>query len=163
MEASMRGTPTGRRAGGVRVATVLVALALPVAAACAPTKSGPANDLYGRVNGIRAQHGVAPLTACGALVFAADAHARDMAATGRFGHAGSDGSGPESRAVRYGYGSTYVGENIAFGQQSVDALLAEWMASGAHRQNIVKPDYQHVGFAYVNGYWVGVFGAGGAC
>jgi uncharacterized protein YkwD len=158
----MRRTWNGRRTG-VRLATVLLALALPLAAACAPTKKSAPNDLYGRVNDVRAQHGVGPLLACGPLVAAADAHARDMATTGLFGHTGSDGSSVGGRALRHGYGSTYVGENIARGQQSVDELLAEWMASGAHRTNLIKPDYQHVGFANVNGNWVGVFGAGGAC
>lgn len=146
-----------------RLAVVLLALALPLAAACVPTKGSAPNDLYGRVNDIRAQRGVGPLFACGPLVAAADAHARDMAATGVFGHTGSDGSSVGGRALRYGYGSTYVGENIARGQQSVDELLNQWMASGAHSQNLVKPDYQHVGFGYSGGNWVGVFGAGGAC
>ena len=146
-----------------RLGVVLVALALPLAAACAPTKKSAPNDLYGRVNDIRAQHGVGPLVACGPLVAAADAHARDMAATGLFSHRGSNGSMPAGRAIAYGYGSQFVGENLARGQQSVDELLAVWMASGEHRQNLIKPDYQHVGFGHAGDNWVGVFGASGAC
>jgi uncharacterized protein YkwD len=147
----------------MRLGVVLLALALPLAAACAPTKKSAPNDLYGRVNDIRAQHGLGPLFACGPLIAAADAHARDMAATGNVSHRGSDGSSEITRALRYGYGNQFVGENLAAGPTSVDELLGVWMSSGPHRTNLVFPDYQHVGFGYANGYWVGVFGAGGAC
>jgi uncharacterized protein YkwD len=146
-----------------RLGVVLVALALPLVAACAPTKGSAPNDLYGRVNDIRAQHGAGPLFPCGPLVAAADAHARDMVANNFFGHQGSNGSWPAGRAIAYGYGSDYVGENLAAGPTSVDELIAKWWGSDLHRGNLLRHDYVHVGFASVNGYWVGDFGAGGAC
>lgn len=53
------------------------------------------------------------------------------------------------------------GENIAYGQQTPEAVVTAWMNSPGHRANILNSNYGRlgVGYYYVNGtpYWVQVF------
>ncbi len=62
-----------------------------------------------------------------------------MAASGSFAHRADLGALLRScRASR-------VGENIAYGNVSADALMDMWMASPGHRANILQPAYTHIG------------------
>jgi uncharacterized protein YkwD len=151
----------------VLVGLLVVAASL-TASACVPLKGAPPPqdplaELLTLVNTARAANGAGPLVGCGPLAFAADAHNRDMAATGNFDHTGSDGSDPAVRAIRFGYNSAAVGENIAMGQSSALEVFIGWMNSPGHRQNILDPSYTHGGFATFAGYWTQVFGSGGVC
>jgi uncharacterized protein YkwD len=146
-----------RRLGGLRLAAVAIAVALPVAAACAPVKSGAPPDIYSRANEIRAQNGAGPLNPCPSLAAAAQAHANDMAARGRLDHSGF----PDR--VRNAYGGGYWGEIIAYGQPTADAVLAAWLSSSQHSGILLDPSFRDVGFGFANGYWVGDFGNGGQC
>ena len=147
--------------------TVAVVAMLLVGAACnAGTQPGPPEAmlrLLELVNQARADNGVAPLQPCGPLGLAAAAHSHDMAEHGFLGHTGSDGSQPDDRAVRFGYGSRFVGENAAVGPDTVEEVFLRWINSPGHRQNILDPAYQHAGFSWFGGYWTQVFGANGAC
>lgn len=56
-----------------------------------------------------------------------------------------------------------IGENIAWGQQSVEEVIKSWMNSRGHRRNILNKDFYHVGFGIAhdrNGriYWCAIFG-----
>jgi len=54
------------------------------------------------------------------------------------------------------------GENIARGQRSVDKVMAAWMSSQGHRQNILRPGYGSIGVSCIKAgniyYWVQLFG-----
>jgi uncharacterized protein YkwD len=89
-----------------------------------------------------------PLTLSAALSRAARAHARDMAAHGFFGHAGSDGSSPAERVTRTGYRWSMVGENIASGVPTARAAVAGWLASPHHCANIMTAGFQQLGVAF---------------
>ena len=84
-------------------------------------------------------------------------------------HTGSDGSGLGLRADRAGYlGWTALGENVAMGYPSVDAVMAGWMGSSGHRANLLSTSYVHVGFGLANAtngspYWTQDFGRSGTC
>ena len=52
-----------------------------------------------------------------------------------------------------------VGENIARGYRSVEAVMNGWMNSTGHRSNILRAQYQDCGFAKVGDYWCAVFGS----
>ena len=103
---------------------------------------------------------VAPLTASQLLDEAALRHARDMARHGYFGHAGRDGSQPKQRVARLGYRSRLTGENIAYGPESVEEVVAGWLASSGHCANIMEPRIQEMGIGFAVGkargaiYWV---------
>ena len=63
---------------------------------------------------------------------AAQAHAQDMASHNYFSHTGSDGSGLGDRAADAGFYTYPLGENIAAGFNSVQALVLAWMWCGLH-------------------------------
>lgn len=55
----------------------------------------------------------------------------------------------------------YMGENIARGQPDENIVLADWMKSSGHRQNILNDHYKHVGIGYAKRdnmpYWCVIF------
>ena len=96
---------------------------------------------------------------------AATAHARSMARKKFFDHRGADGSQPKDRVIRAGYQSRLTGENIAFGPESAEEVVAGWLASPGHCANIMDSRFQHIGVGLATGrgrgriYWVQDFGA----
>lgn len=152
----------------VRRLLVLLSLVamVSIAAGCirtAPNAPNAMARLLELVNKSRADYGLAPLQECAPLANAALAHSQDMAAHNFFDHTGSDGSQSWDRAIRYGYGSMLVQENIGFRYPSVEGVFLGWMDSPGHRENILEPTHQHAGFAWVGGYWTAVLGSGGTC
>ena len=45
-----------------------------------------------------------------------------------------------------GFSGRTKGENIAEGQRDEDEVLDGWMGSRGHKENILNPDFTHVGF-----------------
>ncbi|MEY3297614.1 MAG: hypothetical protein RLZZ597_874 [Cyanobacteriota bacterium] len=113
------------------------------------------------VNAERQQAGSAPLRLNDKLATAAQRHAEDMAATRNLSHQGSDGSTLRTRIEATGYGWLAIGENVAMGQTSPEAVMQSWMNSAGHRRNILNPNFQEFGVGYAEGggrpYWVQVF------
>jgi uncharacterized protein YkwD len=99
-----------------------------------------------------------------ALDDAAADHARDMARRKYFEHRGSDGSQPKDRALRAGYRPRLTGENIAYGPESAEEVVAGWLASPGHCANIMDARFRHIGVGLALGrkrgqiYWVQNFG-----
>jgi uncharacterized protein YkwD len=132
------------------------------------------------VNAERAKGGCAPLSVSAALQQAARAHSDDMAKRDYFNHTDPDGIDVTARAAAAGYGSKYVGENVAAGQNSGQIVMYDatfgWMNSPTHKMNILTCNYTQTGIALtydpndkptflVNGklvafyyYWTQVFG-----
>ncbi|HHX63482.1 MAG TPA: CAP domain-containing protein [Chloroflexi bacterium] len=114
----------------------------------------------------RAKAGLAPLTRSAELSRAAQEHSVDMA-TGNFvSHIGSDGSNPGDRITRAGYAWYTFGENVAAGYTTPESVVEGWMQSEGHRQNILNPDFKHIGVGHAHNassdykhYWTQVFGA----
>lgn len=106
-----------------------------------------------------------PLRVSRKLNDAAAGHARDMARRKYLEHRGRDGSEPRDRVKRAGYQSRLTGENIALGPQSAEEVVAGWLASTGHCENIMDPRFEDIGVAVVTGrgrgqvYWVQNFGA----
>jgi uncharacterized protein YkwD len=114
----------------------------------------------------RRRAGLAPLSLSRALSAAAQNHAQDMDGKNYFDHTGMDGSEPSDRTQRMGYSGQMIGENIAAGNSTPEDTIRQWMNSPGHRENILNPDYQEIGFGYsrdgggtYNHYWVQVFGS----
>jgi len=105
-----------------------------------------------------------PVSASPALDAVALEHARDMAEHRKLGHPGSDGSEPADRVTRSGYAWRGVGENVASGQQTADAVVKSWLESPGHCENIMEPRFTEMGIAFAlapdqnpNIYWTQVF------
>jgi uncharacterized protein YkwD len=96
----------------------------------------------------RKKEGRSPLKLSEKLSQAALAHAKDMAEQHKLDHTGSDKSTAAERVKRTGYNYVVVGENIAFGQKTVEGVMATWMDSPGHRENILA-DFTEMGAARV--------------
>jgi hypothetical protein len=133
--------------------TCVGALLLPTAAFTAPlTGVGLLHD----VNALRRAHGLAPLRLSAQLTAAAAQHSREMAADGYFAHASFNGQAFWQR-IRKWYrpgdrGLWSVGENLLWSSPDVTAVgaIKIWMASPAHRANLLRPRWREVGFAAVH-------------
>ena len=133
------------------------ALAAATATSCAQPRSTPApaplpslrrevpeaepSDVVERVvaahNARRAKAGLSPLALDPGLEAAAAEHARDMADRRKMSHKGGDGSSPFERMKQQGYRYQAAAENVAYGFDDVDAVMAGWLRSPGHRRNIL--------------------------
>lgn len=118
-----------------------------------------------RTCGTRRFDAAPPLRWAKELGAAALVHSQDMARSNYFAHRAPDGSQADARASRQGYKWRRVGENIAAGQGSPEQVIAAWLTSPPHCENIMKPEFAEMGTAYaVNEnsestiYWTQVFG-----
>lgn len=92
----------------------------------------------------------APTTALSAqaqLTSAAYGHSRDMADNNYFSHTSLDGRTPGTRVSAAGYSWSSVGENIAAGYGSVQAVVDGWMSSDGHCANLMNPGFTQYGLA----------------
>jgi len=86
----------------------------------------------------------------GALAVAAQAHSQNMASRNFLMHCDPDTqSQPWDRMTAAGYNWNSAGENIAAGEATPIAVVAGWMASPGHRDNILSPSYRETGTGYV--------------
>lgn len=85
------------------------------------------------------------------LAQAADGHSRDMAANNYFAHDSLDGRTMAQRITAAGYTWAGLGENIAAGQATVNAVVDGWMASEGHCVNLMNPTFVHLGLACAAG------------
>ncbi|PTL75295.1 CAP domain-containing protein [Vitiosangium sp. GDMCC 1.1324] len=99
------------------------------------------------------------------LQCAARKHSKDMGTNNIFDHNGSDGSTPWQRITNAGYTYTAAGENIAAGYSTPSAVVNGWMASTGHCNNIMNPNFKHLGVGYFykagstySHYWTQDFG-----
>lgn len=99
--------------------------------------------------GSAAMPAVAPLTWNTRLFSAAARHSRDMAQNNYFSHTSLDGRSMGQRVRDEGYAWSAVGENIAAGQGSVDAVVSGWLSSPGHCTNIMRSTYAHVAVSCV--------------
>jgi uncharacterized protein YkwD len=151
-------------------ATLAMAAALVVSVgACIPPGDPWRADMLAAVNAERSRVGLGPMYWCATLDRAAQTYAEQMAGRGVLSHTGADGSSPASRQRAAGYGAApglrymHGAENIAMGYPSVGAVMAGWMGSSGHRNNILAPGTIHIGMGRQGNWWVQNFGAGGTC
>jgi uncharacterized protein YkwD len=104
-----------------------------------------------------------PLILSGALDGVALGHAADMAQNNYFDHADLAGQSPADRVRAIGYHEKLVGENIAYGPQTVEEVVQGWLDSPDHCENLMDPRFVEMGIAYATGratrhglYWVQV-------
>ncbi len=90
---------------------------------------------------------VSALSAQAQLTSAAYGHSRDMADNNYFDHTSLDGRTLGTRVSAAGYAWSSVGENIAAGYGSVQAVVDGWMASDGHCANLMNPGFTQYGLA----------------
>ncbi len=124
-----------------------------------------AQRVFELTNAERARQGLPALRLNPNLISAAGWFAQDMAANevNSLSHTDSLGRDAPTRISQFGYRWLYFAENIAMGYPTADAVMAGWMGSEGHRENILNPTMNEIGIGHVqaNGwdYWVEDFGA----
>jgi uncharacterized protein YkwD len=73
-----------------------------------------------------------------------------MARRNFFDHVNPDGADIGARAVTVGYNFGALGENIAAGQASVAEVMADWLESDGHCNNIMNRTFTEVAVACVS-------------
>jgi uncharacterized protein YkwD len=148
-------------------ATARTAPVRPPASASVPASPGPraatpalATRALQLVNEARARGGhcgsqsfgpAPPLSLSGTLEGVAAGHASDMAVHDYFEHRDLSGQSPADRVRAAGYREKLVGENIAYGPQSVEEVVKGWLASPDHCENIMDPRFAQMGIGLAPG------------
>jgi uncharacterized protein YkwD len=113
------------------------------------------------VNAARAREcpGDADLAIDDRLMTAAQGHSDDMSARDYFSHVSPEGTEFWERALAAGFEGA-IGENIAYGYRSAEAVMTAWLDSPGHARNILNCSATviGVGLAEDGWYWTQVFG-----
>ncbi|HEY6454129.1 MAG TPA: CAP domain-containing protein [Steroidobacteraceae bacterium] len=92
-----------------------------------------------------------PLHESATLDSVAYEHAADMARHDYFEHVDRTGHTPAQRVRATGYREKLVGENIAYGPTSAQEVVAGWLHSTGHCENIMDARFVEMGLAQASG------------
>ena len=111
------------------------------------------------VNEQRVQNGLNPLTENWELSSVARYKSQDMVDNRYFSHTSPTYGSPFQMIRNFGISFRSVGENIAYGQRTPQAVVTAWMNSSGHRANILNSSYTQIGVGYVadGNYWTQMF------
>lgn len=109
------------------------------------------NKLYELTNKEREKNGLSPLQYNEKLACAAYKKAQDMFAQNYWAHFSPTGKTPWEFILNCNYNYEYAGENLAKNFLFSDGVVAAWMNSPTHKENILKKEYTDIGLAVVNG------------
>lgn len=115
------------------------------------------------VNQIRAEAGVDPVVLDDTLCLAATMRSVEMDLKNYFAHSRADGSDVFSIFRYFGYAGM-MGENIAAGYSSPEAVVEGWKNSPGHYSNMITSEFTRMGVGYSNlgfgdwhNYWTQLF------
>lgn len=136
--------------------TALLAVAFAtaaLAAAPAPAMKTPITQesVLAEMNRVRVANGLAPFRDDARLRLAAEDRMSDMLELAYWSHQSPDGHSPFVFVPLRGYRHSRLGENLASGFETVEVLVASWMESKGHRENILEPAFADVGIAIIDG------------
>jgi uncharacterized YkwD family protein/spore coat assembly protein SafA len=97
------------------------------------------------VNVQRSKAGLQMLTKNWELCRCARYKSADMANKGYFAHQSPTYGSPFQMMESFGLKFSAAGENIAYGQSTPAAVMADWMNSPGHRNNIMSATYTQIG------------------
>ncbi|RZJ10184.1 MAG: CAP domain-containing protein [Rubrivivax sp.] len=90
----------------------------------------------------------------------ASGYAAELAARDRLDHVSISGATLRTRLREAGYLMRTSGENLAGGQETLDEVVAQWLVSPAHCENLMLADFQEFGMGCAEGpgqlqrFWV---------
>ena len=107
----------------------------------------------------RQKAGLQPLQTDSKLMNSARQKSTDMATQNYFSHTSPTYGSPFDQMKANGISYRSAAENIAMGQRTAEEVVKGWMESPGHKQNILTPDFTHIGIGYdQNGnYWTQQF------
>ena len=106
-------------------------------------------DAIKLTNAARISSGVRPLSVNASISHMSETRAAEVG--GFFSHTRPDGSRFSTLFTEMGFKYSRAGENIAHGQQTAGDTINAWLDSPPHMQNLLHPDYHHIGIGYVTG------------
>ncbi len=125
-----------------------VILLAPAAESLEPSERSP-EQVEQRINRVRVDRHLKPLRRSRELARAAQQHADDMARNGYLSHTNLEGRNPLERVQTAGIeGFRLLAENIGESNIAGDriaAVIEAWLASTAHRKNLLNPAFNHTG------------------
>ncbi|MBA3757794.1 hypothetical protein H0X09_02945 [Candidatus Saccharibacteria bacterium] len=108
------------------------------------------SGLLSSTNSARASNGVASLRVNSKLNSAAQAKAEDMATRNYWSHNTPEGNPPWIFVSNQGYSYQKLGENLAAGFDTEQAVINGWLASPPHKENMLDGNFSEVGFGFAN-------------
>lgn len=99
----------------------------------------------------RVKKGLEPLEENEALDQAAQLKAQNMFSEGYWAHFAPSGKTPWDFILGSGYKFTYAGENLAKNFSGSSEVVAAWLDSPTHRDNLLSSKYHDIGIAVVEG------------
>ncbi|HMS23443.1 MAG TPA: CAP domain-containing protein [Candidatus Saccharibacteria bacterium] len=108
------------------------------------------NGLLDSTNTVRQQNDKKPLEINKKLTSAAQAKAEDMVEKDYWSHDTPNGQAPWVFINKFDYTYQKAGENLAYGFSAPTEVLAGWLNSPSHRENVLDNNYQDVGFGFAN-------------
>lgn len=114
-------------------------------------------DIIDRTNIDRKQVGLSPLKENSALSYAAYLRAKDILDNQDFSHiASKSGAIKAQRAIQVvGYRYSEAGENLAMGIDDPNEVVAQWILSPEHKENIFSKSFKETGVAVLSGEFQG--------
>jgi hypothetical protein len=109
------------------------------------------SGLLSGTNGERASAGQSALQLSSTLNASAQAKANHMIANNYWSHNAPDGTTPWYFFDQAGYVYIVAGENLAYGFDTSAGVIAGWMGSPSHRENMLNSAYEEVGFGIADG------------
>jgi LysM repeat protein len=140
------------------IVSIVLCLLFLLPALPAQAQSSDVYDMIAQVNAVRSANGLSALSADGALMASAQAHAEYMANTGSCTHTGSGGTTPKQRMANAGYGggaTVWGTENIMCGKFSVSEVTTWWQGDELHLLPYNEGNYRSIGggiSSAANGY-----------
>src|SRR4029079_6309312 len=137
---------------GASLVLVLLVANTPIAASAAPDMNASLQRVLQLTNLEREKVGLAPLKVSTELNVAAQTYSQVLASSDCFAH--TCGPVPEmaDRMGQAGYQNwTSLCENIAAGYPPREAVVAGWMASQGHRDNLLSPNFAEIGLGLAMG------------
>ena len=136
---------TRRTLGVLAVLLLLFGVGQPAAAESLDFRRAQLDRLLEQVNAFRQRHGLAALRHNARIAAAAQAHSETMMRDACFEHRCRGEGDLGSRLERAGYRYRIAAENIAAGFVDPDKVVAQWIRSDSHRENMLIPELTEAG------------------
>jgi uncharacterized protein YkwD len=111
-------------------------------------------EVVKEINKERISRGISPLQLNSTLSSIAQSRSVYLAGAGRIFHLSAPAGTPWPELWNAGYPYSAAGENLALGVETPPELVARWMASPTHRDNLLSRLYVDVGLGVTTGSYV---------
>lgn len=136
---------------------VIVAVLLPLTIPFGAESSGVSGaSVVDATNAARASAALPLVEPDILLTHAAQNRADELVGDGRFDHRRSDGSSFVGAVVAMRYPYHRVAENLAKNYLHSDDVVRGWLGSPAHREQLLRSEYRHIGIGIATGVVDGV-------